>query len=380
VSTRVLVLGAGAVGRELLTQLASRRGASAELSVCGVIDRSGVVFDANGLSGDAIADLCSHKARGGSLATARRGRTAGPAESMDIVTASGLDDAIVVDATAADTSGLLQTALANGFDAVLANKIPLSARQADVDRLYATAHRHRRRILYEATVGAGLPVIDTLRKLLDSGDEVLSVEGCPSGTLGFLFGELQRGRCFSDALGDAIAAGYTEPDPRVDLSGLDVARKALILGRQIGFRGEIEDVSVESLVPAEFRECSRDEFVRRTPELNEAFDERVRRATDARRLLRYRAHVTSTQISVGIAEVAASDPLGSLSGTDNQFTFTTARYGDRKLVITGPGAGTRVTASGIQSDLLRIVAEGRRPAGPPRRRSALPDLRKPPGE
>ncbi len=355
-TSQVVVLGAGAIGRELLSQIAGSRRASARLTICGVIDRSGYVFDKDGLSRRAVFDLCTHKASGKTVGTARGGRLAAPHASIDAVSLAGLEAPIVVDATASDTRVLLQTALSRGFDAVLANKVPLSSAQCEVDELYSVARSHRRRILHEATVGAGLPVIDTLQKLIDAGDRIISIEGCPSGTLGFLFGELQQGRTFSEALRDAIAAGYTEPDPRTDLSGLDVARKALILGRQIGFRGDLEAVKVESLVPASLRDVSVDEFLARATELDSPFSARVAEASSAGKILRYRAHVTRKAISVGVAEVSVRDPLGSLSGTDNQFTFTTSRYRERQLVITGPGAGASVTASGIQNDLLRLAA------------------------
>lgn len=357
-TAQVVVLGAGAIGRELLGQIAGSRRASSRLSICGVIDRSGFVFEPRGLSRRAVLALCADKARGGNVSAGEGGRTAHPDESIDVVSRAGLSAPIVVDATAADTRALLQTALSRGFDAVLANKLPLSSAQSEVDELNALAKAHRRTILYEATVGAGLPVIDTLNKLIDAGDTVQSIEGCPSGTLGFLFGELQQGRPFSAALSDAIAAGYTEPDPRTDLSGLDVARKALILGRRIGFRGDLSAVKVESLVPRHLQGVSRDEFLDRAAELDAPIGERIARASSAGRILRYRARVTRRSISVGIAEVSAKDPLGSLSGTDNQFTFTTTRYRDRQLVITGPGAGATVTASGIHNDLLRIASRG----------------------
>jgi bifunctional aspartokinase / homoserine dehydrogenase 1 len=356
-TAQVVVLGAGAIGRELLGQIAGSRRASAKLSICGIIDRSGYVFDPNGLSRRAVLEICSHKASGQGIATAVHGRAAAPVSSIETVSSGGLLSPIVVDATASDTRTLLQTALSRGFDAVLANKLPLSSSQTEVDELFSVARSHHRRILHEATVGAGLPVIDTLRKLIDAGDRVLSVEGCPSGTLGFLFGELQQGRTFSEALRDAIVAGYTEPDPRTDLSGLDVARKALILGRQIGFRGDLDAVKVESLVPESLRDISLAEFLERADELNAPIAARVASAALEGKQLRYRAHVTKRAISVGVAEVSAKDPLASLSGTDNQFTFTTDRYRERQLVITGPGAGASVTASGIQSDLLRLVSE-----------------------
>jgi len=257
---------------------------------------------------------------------------------------------------AAETAPLLETALGRGFDLVLANKVPLAGAQSVVDGVFVAAAVSGRRILSEATVGAGLPVIDTLRKLAESGDEVLAIEGCPSGTLGFLLGEVGRGVTFSDALRAAVSAGYTEPDPRVDLSGLDVARKALILARVIGYRGDLGDVQVESLVPEPLREVSRAEFVDRLTELDVEWAARVRHAQDRGELLRYRARVTPTEITVGLVAVSAADPLASLTGTDNQFSITTRRY-QQPLVITGPGAGAPVTAAGVFNDLLRLVAE-----------------------
>jgi aspartokinase/homoserine dehydrogenase 1 len=206
-------------------------------------------------------------------------------------------------------------------------------------------------------VGAGLPVIDTLRKLLEAGDRVLRIEGCPSGTLGFLFGELGRGRTFSAALRAAMAAGYTEPDPRDDLSGTDVARKALILARLLGFRGDLADVAVESLVPEALRAVPRDEFLARLDALDAPWEARLRAARAEGRVLRYRVRVTRRAIAVGLVAVAPSDPLGTLTGTDNQFAFTTARYRAQPLVVTGPGAGAAVTASGVYGDLLRLAAE-----------------------
>jgi homoserine dehydrogenase len=210
-------------------------------------------------------------------------------------------------------------------------------------------------VRHEATVGAGLPVIDTLHKLQDSGDRVLRIEGCPSGTLGFLFGELGRGAAFSGALRAAMARGYTEPDPRDDLSGTDVARKALILARLVGFRGDLGSIAVESLVPPALRGVPRDEFLARAGELDAPWAARVRAAAAKGRVLRYRARVTPRTITVGIVSVAATDPLGALSGTDNQFAFTTARYRPQPLVITGPGAGAAVTAAGVYGDLLALA-------------------------
>jgi homoserine dehydrogenase len=142
---------------------------------------------------------------------------------------------------------------------------------------------------------------------------------------------------------------------------LDVARKALILARTLGFTGDVQDVAVDSLVPDELRTVSLTEFLDRLDELNAPWAARLERARADGKLLRYRARVTPTSVSVGLSAVAASDPLATLTGTDNQFAFTTARYREQPLVITGPGAGAAVTAGGVYNDVLRIVAEGRPP-------------------
>ena len=350
----VVLLGVGAIGRELITQVTAGSTAVPPLRICGLIDRSGFVVARDGLSRERLAELCALKAAGHPLNEAIDGHSGSGISALQEIVRHKLSRPILVDATPADTSEVLIAALSHGFDVVLANKVPLAVDQSSVDRLHRAAQRTGRRVLHEATVGAGLPVIDTLRKLIEAGDEVLSIEGCPSGTLGFLFGELGRGEPFSAALRQAIARGYTEPDPRVDLSGVDVARKALILARAIGFRGEVADVEVESLVPSSYAALTRDEFVARASELDEAWAHRVADARREGKVLRYRAHVTPTSISVALAAVPVTDPLGILHGTDNQFTFITSRYREQPLVITGPGAGPAVTAAGVFNDLLRV--------------------------
>jgi bifunctional aspartokinase / homoserine dehydrogenase 1 len=357
----LVLLGAGAIGRELIAQLTEDD--TTPLRICGVVDRSGYVFAEGGLSRDRLSELRALKAAGHSLGDAHDGVRGSTLDAVREFSRARLARPILVDATPADTSSVLETALTSGFDVVLANKVPLAAEQSAVDRLHAIAERSGRTILHEATVGAGLPVIDTLRKLQEAGDEIVSIGGCPSGTLGFLFAELGRGERFSDALRQAIALGYTEPDPRVDLSGIDVARKALILARAIGFRGELSNVHVESLVPAALSEGSREQFLARVAELDDRWAARVNEARRKGRVFRYRAHVTPTAIVVGLVQVKLTEALGVLNGTDNQFTFVTSRYREQPLVITGPGAGPAVTAAGVFNDLLRLQRTRERRAG-----------------
>jgi homoserine dehydrogenase len=184
----------------------------------------------------------------------------------------------------------------------------------------------------------------------------MRIDGAPSGTLGFLFAELREGRRFSDALRDAMARGYTEPDPRDDLSGADVARKAVILAHLVGWPGTLDELPVESLVPEALRDVPLDAFLARLEELDAPWAQRVADARARGKVLCYHAAVTPRSATVGIAEVDASSPFATLSGTDNQFVFTTKRYSDRPLVITGPGAGPAVTAAGVLNDVMALAA------------------------
>ena len=224
-------------------------GKNAPIRVVGVVDRSGFVFDARGLVARRMEALASWKEQGKELAAAPGGQPGTPAQAVAFFARHALARPVLVDATAAETGPVLAGALKSGMDLVLANKRPLSGAKTERDALLALAQAHGRRIRFEATVGAGLPVLDTYRKLVDSGDKVLKIEGCVSGTLGFLFTELGRGRRFSEAVRTAMERRFTEPDPRDDLSGADVGRKALILGRLLGYAGEPGDVVIESLVP-----------------------------------------------------------------------------------------------------------------------------------
>ena len=186
-------------------------------------------------------------------------------------------------------------------------------------------------------------------------DQILRIEGSPSGTLGYLFGELGRGTPFSAALRSAMALGYTEPDPREDLSGMDVARKALILARLLGFEGDLESVQVETLVPAEHRDIALADFLAGLEALDAAWRERVERARASDTVLRYRATVSPTSVHVGLVGVSLGSSFAALTGTDNQFAITTSRYRTNPLVITGPGAGVAVTAAGVLNDVLKLA-------------------------
>jgi aspartokinase/homoserine dehydrogenase 1 len=250
---------------------------------------------------------------------------------------------------------VLEQALTHGMDLVLANKRPLADRLAISHGLWQTARARGRRILHEATVGAGLPIIDTYHKLVESGDRVNRIEGLLSGTLGYVLSQVCDGVPFSKAVRTAAAKGYTEPDPRDDLSGMDVARKALILARLLGYSGELSETGVESLVPDWARTLTREAFLDRLPELDSQWASRVAAAAADNSVLRYVASVTADKVAVGVQAVPATSALASIKGSDNQLVFITDRYNTNPLVITGPGAGAEVTAAGVLNDILRLA-------------------------
>ena len=350
----VVMLGYGQVGRALGPMIAGLRHDSTGPRVVAIIDRKGFIFEPRGLSLRRLRELGAAKRAGRSLGRVERGRRAPPPAALDFLATHALTNPVLVDVTASDTADLLQSALAARFNLVLANKRPLTGSRKDYDTLRAAALESGRRLLHEATVGAGLPIIDTYQKLVDSGDRVLRIEGCPSGTLGFLFGEMGRGRRFSEALREAKERGYTEPDPRDDLSGIDVARKALILGRLLGYRGELSSVKVESLVPRGSKRLPLARFLNQLERWDDAWARRIADARHRGMVLRYRATASPRSIGVGLKLVETNSATGALLGTDNQFSFTTLRYRANPLVITGPGAGPAVTAGGILNDILKL--------------------------
>jgi len=255
-----------------------------------------------------------------------------------------------------------------GSAIVLANKKPLSGPYASTFQRLRSCGCGPKGLLHESTVGAGLPVISTLERLIYGGDRVLKVEGALSGTLGYLMTRLGEGIRFSDALAEAIAKGFTEPDPRDDLSGMDVARKALIVARLLGVKAEMSDISVESLYPQAMApaKLSLADFMKQLPTLDSAMATRVADAKRIGQKLRYVASIVmgdsldasssrSPILRVGLQEVPQESALGTLAGTENMVCYTTAFYRPQPLVIRGFGAGVEVTASGVVADLAQAA-------------------------
>ncbi len=349
--TDVVLLGFGNVGRALADHIAATI-ADSGVKVVGLMDRSGYIFEPRGLSRRRLTTLTREKYEGALIASLG-GRRASAPEALATIASHAVSRPVIVDVTSGETTDLLHTALAQGFDVVLANKKPLTHSWTSYERLMSACTPGGPRLKYEATVGAGLPIIDTYYKLVESGDRVLRVEGCVSGTLMHIASAVSAGRAFSDAVGEAVERGYAEPDPRDDLSGADAGRKALILARLLGYRGPAP--KPDDLVPRAMKGLSTAQFMKRLPELDREWASRTEREAERGRVLRYVVTATPKSVSARLIAVDATSPIGALTGTRNLVAFTTKRYRTEPLVISGPGAGAAVTAAGILNDILSLA-------------------------
>jgi aspartokinase/homoserine dehydrogenase 1 len=349
--TDVVLLGFGRVGRAVADQIAANRNGP-RVRIVGLLDRSGYVFDPKGISRTRLLRLARAK-DAGALLSALGGHKASALDALSMMASHAVSHPIVVDVTSEETGDLLQTALGQGFDVVLANKKPLAGSRESHARLLESADAAGRRVRFEATVGAGLPIIDTYRKLADTGDRVLRVDGCVSGTLMYVLSEISSGRPFSEAVVEAVTRGYAEPDPREDLSGQDAARKGLILARLLGYRGP--GPTPDDLVPPALKKLPLAEFLERLPSLDDTWRARVAAETEKGRVLRYVVSATPRRVTARLVAVPATSPMGAAAGTRNIITFTSSRYRVEPLVISGPGAGAEVTAAGILNDVSALA-------------------------
>ena len=269
------------------------------------------------------------------------------------VQAEHLPHAVIVDCSASDAvAEHYEPWLRRGIHVITPNKHAGSGPLAR----YRAVRAQRGQFRYESTVGAGLPIITTLRDLLDTGDEVLAIEGILSGTLAFLFHGFDGSTPFSALVRRAMELGFTEPDPRDDLSGRDVARKLVILGRENGWQLGLDQVRLESLVPEALRQVPRDEFVARLGELDAPMAAKLAEAQAHGGALRYVARLEQGgKATVGLTSLPPGHALTTIRPTDNVVQFTTTRYRDNPLVVQGPGAGPEVTAMGVFADLLRVA-------------------------
>lgn len=347
-SQPVFLLGFGGVGRALARQIVAARDLHAHrnhlrLDVVGIADSTSALFEPSGLADERIAKVILAKQQG------NRVNMQDGVLDMTYVVSRLPANCIVIDTTATDaTVPLLLDAKAKGMGVVTANKLPMAG---DLDWWDAIADERSR---WETTCGSALPVISTLNTLLDSGDEVIQIEGSLSGTLGFIASQLEAGVPFGQAVRDAKANGFTEPDPRQDLGGLDAARKALILARMLGYRLNMKDVSVESLYPKSMDSLSVDEFLREADSLNQAMADRAAALTAGGKKLRYAATIENSKCSVGLAGADPSTKLGGIRTSDSIVVFTTKYFSDNPVAVSGRGAGQEVTAAGVLGDIVSL--------------------------
>ena len=337
----IVLLGTGVVGGALLRLLAS---GGHGIRLVGIANSTRQNADADGIDFDAAPAL---------LARAAVGRS--DDVLLAALDASGAARRVVVDATASpETASHHSDWLARGYAVVTANKIAAAAPTGAWLGLRSACTRGAP---YgdAATVGAGLPVLATLRRLHACGDALVAIEGVFSGSLSWLFNRYDGTRPFSSLLREARAWGYTEPDPRVDLCGADVARKLVILARAAGHSIDVDAVAVESLVPPSLRDVDAETFLARAGELDAAIAARHAAAVAEGYCLRHLATFDANGCAhVGLVSVGADHPAARLSGADNLFALTTQRYRARPLVIQGPGAGADVTAQALLGDLLAL--------------------------
>jgi homoserine dehydrogenase len=352
--TFLLHIGLGSVGKAFLRQLATNAGRleaerNLQLRYCAFFTSQGGTFIPDGLS---LLELGQCAATG----IVSRSDALKVGDPLALLAEAGPDfwrRAIVIDTSS--SGGLfpfVEGALQRGAGIVMANKRLLAGSQSEFDALWRFGAG---RVRHEATVGAGLPVIETLASFVASGDPVQEVSGCMSGTLGFICSSLEAGVPFSAAVRQARELGFTEPDPRADLSGQDTTRKVLILARRLGRRLEVGEIPTEALYPSSLAGVSVEGFLEAIRELDAGYGARMQAAKSRGNTLRYVGTVGPSACEVGLREVAVDGALGSLSGPENRFIFRTERYSQYPLMIQGPGAGPEVTAAGVMVDVLAMA-------------------------
>ena len=339
----LFVAGTGAVGQTLLNHLRSINTDGFQFRLLGTCNSRKTLWDHTGININ--QPLNWNKANQTDWDTL-----------IQKLTQTANHNLIFVDATGSkDVARLYPKLFANGIHVVTPSKLANTFEQSFFDELQSLIQKQHTSFSYETTVGAGLPVISTIKKLQHSGDKITEISGIVSGTMTYLFNQLEKGIPFSKAIVDAREKGYAEPDPRDDLSGEDVARKFLTLARTLGITIEREELEVESLIPEELKNVDKETFLEDLSDYDSDWKKRILAAKKRNHVLRYTGKLKDGKITIGIESVSKNSPLGQLKGTDNIIQIYSRFYNNTPLVIQGPGAGKEVTAAGVLSDILETA-------------------------
>lgn len=346
----IFIVGIGTVGSNLIEQIKQQQPKlmqqfSLRLNVVGVANGRKALFCRDGI------DLENYRENLDS-----NGIASSPAILADSIEQMNIFNAVFVDCTASDgISSIYETLLRNNVSVVTANKIAASSAYDNYAVLKKTARERNVKFLFETNVGAGLPIINTINSLTNSGDQIVKIEAVLSGTLNFIFNTISKDIPFSKAIIMAKEAGFAEPDPRIDLSGIDVVRKLVILTREAGYSVEQADVNIDLFIDQKYFKGTLDEFWMTIPEVDEYFEEKRRLLEKDNKHLRFVAKYENGKCSVGLQAVGAHHPFYDLEGSNNIIQITTERYNEYPMIIKGYGAGASVTAAGVFSDVISIA-------------------------
>jgi len=353
-TVHLALFGHGNVGSVLIDQILEsseeiKRRKKLDLKIFAVSNSRNYIFDKKGISGNWKNDI------------ENSGRVASPEEIIAFAKENQLENLIAIDNTAnADFVKNYRNFAENGFDIVSSNKIFNTLPISEYRNFRNILTKNNKKYLYETNVGAGLPLIDTIKLLHLSGENITRIKGVFSGTLSYVFNNFSsRNEKFSLIVKEAMEKGFTEPDPREDLSGNDVARKLLILARELDLINEFEDINVQNLVPESLLKIDKNEFISRLEELDEEY-QKIKESQEPNHVLRYVGDLHGDlskdkgELDVKLVSVPANSALGQLKGSDSIFEIYTESYGENPIVIMGAGAGAKVTARGVFGDILRL--------------------------
>ena len=345
----LFICGVGTVGSMLIEQIKSqyeelKQSSNLKLKVVGIASSKNAIFNRDGLNLDNYREEL------------KASEPSNPEHLRDVILQMNIFNSVFVDCTASqDVAALYQSLLENNISVIAANKIAASGKYEDYYHLKQTAIQRGVKFRFETNVGAGLPIIGTINDLRNSGDKILKIEAVLSGTLNFIFNEIGAETPFSETVKRAKEQGYSEPDPRIDLSGKDVVRKLVILTREAGYKVEQEDVEKHLFVPNDYFQGSVEDFWKRLPELDANFEQRREKLAEEGKRWRFVATMDHGKTNVALKEVDSSHPFYNLEGSNNIVLLTTDRYKEYPMQIQGYGAGASVTAAGVFANIMSIA-------------------------